>query len=117
MSPANTGIYGGPEAALAGIVESLAANLDPRKIWLLGSRADGRARVDSDFDLLVVVKAEGVFGSTDYARVRAPLRDLGVACDVAACSAEVFEEERKYPHPFVGEILQRGRRVYASPTG
>jgi predicted nucleotidyltransferase len=114
---ANIGIYSDLEAALEGVVKRLAADLDPREIWLLGSRADGRARADSDFDLLVVSKADGAFGSTDHAFVRSPLRNLGVACDVVPCSAEDFEEERKYPHSFVGEIVERGRRVYESPVG
>jgi len=114
--PANTGIFGDEAAALEGVVARLAAALDPREIWLFGSRADGRARPDSDFDLLLVAKSDGGFGSTDHARARAPLRDLGVACDIVPCSAEDFEEERKYPHSFVGEIVERGRRVYESST-
>jgi predicted nucleotidyltransferase len=118
VTPApNVGIFGDQEAALAGVVARLAAALDPREIWLFGSRADGRARADSDFDLLVVAKARGRFGSTDHVRARAPLRDLGVACDVVPCSAEDFEEERNYPHSFVGQIVEQGRRVYESAPG
>lgn len=116
-APANTGVFGDAQAALEGVVQRLAADLDPREIWLFGSRADGRARDDSDFDLLVVSKADGAFGSTDHAIVRTPLRNLGVACDVVPCSAEDFDEEVKHSHSFVGEIVERGRRVYESPTG
>ncbi len=115
--PSNTGIFGDAEAALEGVVARLAATLDPREIWLFGSRADGRARPDSDFDLLVVAKDAAAFGSADYVRVRSPLRDLGVACDVVPCSAEDFEEERKYPHSFVGQIVERGKRVYELAAG
>jgi len=112
----NTGVFGDLNAALDGVVARLAAELKPREIWLFGSRADGRARPDSDFDLLVVAEADGGFGSTDYVRARAPLKDLGVACDVVPCSAQDFEEELKYPHSFVGQIVETGRRVYESPT-
>ena len=114
-APPNVGAFVDEQAALEGVVRRLAEALDPREIWLFGSRAEGRARADSDFDLLVIAKADSGFGSTDHVRARAPLRDLGVACDVVPCSAEDFEEELKYPYSFVGQIVERGRRVYRMP--
>ena len=112
----NFGAFGDEAAALGGVVAKLAQALDPLEVWLFGSRAEGNARADSDFDLLVVAKPDGAFDSTDYVRVRAPLRDLGVGCDVVPCSAADFLEEMAFPHSFVGQIVKRGRRVYASET-
>jgi uncharacterized protein len=110
----NVGAFRDESAALEGVVAKLAQALDPQEVWLFGSRAEGRARPDSDFDLLVVAKQDGAFDSTDYARAREPLRDLGVGCDIVPCSAADFLEEMAFPHSFVGQIVKRGRRVYAS---
>jgi Nucleotidyltransferase domain len=44
-------------AALAFLRDRLVSELRPRMIWLFGSRARGDARPDSDFDLLVVLRA------------------------------------------------------------
>ena len=40
---------------LTPILARLVERLNPEAIWLFGSRAEGRARPDSDYDLLVVV--------------------------------------------------------------
>ena len=43
-----------PCQALSEVVRRLVQALDPREIWLFGSRAEDRNAPDSDFDLLVV---------------------------------------------------------------
>jgi predicted nucleotidyltransferase len=112
----NNGIFGSEDAALQGIVERLKVALDPREIWLFGSRARGDARPDSDFDLMVVAKPGGKFGSDDYDRVDAPLRGTGVGTDVVPCSAEDFEDGAALSTSFVARVLGEGRRLYAAET-
>jgi hypothetical protein len=108
----NHAVFAHENAALAAVVARLREALDPREIWLFGSRARGEARPDSDFDLLVVAKRGGAFGSDDYEPVDAPLNGCGVGCDVVPCSAGDFEDGAALPTSFVSRILSEGRKLY-----
>jgi len=48
--PPNYGPYSSEQGALQAIVDRLVDGLKPFRIYLFGSRAEGRARPDSDFD-------------------------------------------------------------------
>ncbi len=108
----NHGVFRDENAALAAVVARLRMALDPKEIWLFGSRARGEARPDSDFDLLVVAKRGGAFGSDDYDLADAPLKGCGVGCDVVPCSAEDFEDGASLRTSFVSQILSEGRKLY-----
>jgi len=49
----NFGPYPSEKSALQAVVNRLVKALQPFRIYLFGSRAEGRAHPDSDFDLLV----------------------------------------------------------------
>lgn len=40
---------------IAMLIRRIVERLDPEEIWLFGSRAEGRGRPDSDYDLLAVL--------------------------------------------------------------
>ena len=109
---ANFGCFGSETAALEAILTRLATALDPQAIWLFGSRATGRARPDSDFDLLVVAKPGGCFGSDDYDTVDRPLRGTGVGCDIVPCAATDFEDCKRLKTTLIARVVREGRVVY-----
>jgi hypothetical protein len=109
---ANKGVFGSEQEALSAAVARLVSALDPREIWLFGSRATGEARPDSDFDLLVVAKPDGRFGSDDYETVIAPLCGMGVGCDVIPCSSQDFEAASRLKTTLVAQVIANGRRIY-----
>lgn len=109
---ANVGQFGSEDAALHAIVERLRTALDPQAIWLFGSRATGHARPDSDFDLLVVAKPNGCFGSDDYDLVYRPVRGTGVGCDVVPCAAEAFEDCRQLKTTLVARVIREGKLMF-----
>ena len=108
---ANCGVLATEEQALDAMVRRLAERLDPQAIWLFGSRASGQARPESDFDLLIVAKTSGKFGSDDYETVDGAVRDLRLACDLVPCSAEDFDEGMQSPTSFVAQIVRSGRQL------
>ena len=108
----NKGVFADEDDALDSILRRLVAAFDPQSIWLFGSRARGSHRPDSDFDLLIVARPGGCFGSDDYEMVFEPTRGLGVGCDIVPCSAEDFEEAAQIRTTLVAQILQHGRRLH-----
>lgn len=89
----NHGIFRSEKQAVQAIVERLGSTLDP----------------DSDFDLLVVARPNGGFGSDDYELVDAPLRGTAVA----PCSAQDFADRAALPTLLVVRVMAEGKRVYA----
>ncbi|MFM9974194.1 MAG: nucleotidyltransferase domain-containing protein [Beijerinckiaceae bacterium] len=108
----NIGQYADEAAALAGVVARLVEALDPQAIWLFGSRARGDHRPDSDFDLLVVAKENGGFGSNDYVKAYRATVGLGLDCEVVPCSHEDFEDALTTHTSFVSQIVAHGQQVF-----
>jgi uncharacterized protein len=108
----NIGNYANEQAALNAVVSRLVAVLDPQAIWLFGSRARGDHRPDSDFDLLVVAKENGGFGSNDYIKAYRAGVGLGVDCEVVPCSHDDFEDALTTHTSFVSQIVAHGRQVF-----
>lgn len=108
----NIGIYASQDEALQGLVARLVAALDPQAIWLFGSRARGDHRPDSDYDLMVVAKANGSFGSDDYVKALRPTFGTGFDCEVVPCSYEDFVEAQMLPTTLVSQVIEHGRLLY-----
>jgi predicted nucleotidyltransferase len=109
---ANFGRFATEAEALNALAARIIDAIDPKAIWLFGSRARGDARPDSDFDLLLVGKPGGELGSDDYEKVDRPLNGLGIGCDVVPCAAEDFDEALLLDTSFIRRIVGEGRKVY-----
>ncbi len=105
---------------IAQIVAEL-ASLDPAKIILFGSHAEGTAKADSDLDLLVVTnnpdlpqtyqEKEEVF--LEVARL---LRDIrgNTAVDLIVHTRPMYEQFRKMDSALARDIAQKGVLLYES---
>jgi len=102
----NKGPFTSEEAALSAVVQKLV------EIWLFGSRAEGTHRPDSDFDLLLITSLHDGDAGFDYDRAYAPIRGLGVRCEVVPCRADEFAIERTDPTSLCWRVVQTGRRLY-----
>ena len=72
------------------MVERIAAQFQPNKIILFGSQARGRAGLDSDIDLLVVMPVSGSRREKAI-EIAVALHDIPVAKDVIVVRPEDFE--------------------------
>jgi hypothetical protein len=88
----NVGPYETEDDALHAVVHRLAQSLSPRAVYLFGSRSEGRARPDSDFDLLVVFDDAVPEDRTTHEAVYAPICGSGIGCDVVPCRASELDE-------------------------
>ena len=114
-APPNYGAFASERAALEAVLNRLAEALEPFRIYLFGSRAEGRARPDSDFDLLVVFDDDAPNSDADYHAVSEPLRGLGVGCDVVPCLRSEFQEVLEDPTNPWQRVWAAARRVYERP--
>jgi tRNA nucleotidyltransferase (CCA-adding enzyme) len=88
----NVGELPTEEAALGALVDRLTRGLALKAVYLFGSRAEGRGRPDSDFDLLVVFDDSMPEERTTHEAVYAPVCGSGIGCDVVPCFASELEE-------------------------
>jgi uncharacterized protein len=79
---------------IARVIERLVERLQPEEIWLLGSRAEGRAREGSDYDLLAVLPNDVAAEQLDPIAAWENVRGMGVPVDVIPCTRSEFEEEK-----------------------
>lgn len=115
-APPNYGSFSSEQKALEAILSRLAEALQPLRICLFGSRAEGRAKPDSDFDLLVVLDDQASNRDADYEDVAAPLRGLGIGCDVIPCRRSEFLEVLADPTNPWQRVWTSARRVYERPA-
>jgi predicted nucleotidyltransferase len=89
------------------------AATEPARIILFGSHALGRARPDSDLDLLVVER-ELPDRTAEFVRLRRALRGLGVPIDLILVSEDNVDEWRDVPGTLIHDALREGRVLAAS---
>jgi uncharacterized protein len=109
---ANVGPHQDEESALQALVARLVRGLDPRAVYLFGSRAEGRSRPDSDFDLLVVFDDSVPDASLTHETAYAPICGSGVGCDVVPCRAAEVDEVLHDPANPWHRSWQNARKLY-----
>ena len=102
------------DPALDRLVRRVVEVMEPLQVWLFGSRAEGRARPDSDYDLLVVVPDDASEELFDPLRVWQIGRDAGVHADIVPCTQHDFEEERHEVDSLPRAATIRGRMLHST---
>jgi predicted nucleotidyltransferase len=97
------------------MVQAIIREVDPEKIILFGSQAQGPARPDSDLDLLIVER-EG-FGEKrsrreELARIRRALSEFFIAKDILVFSQEEVARWRNSINHIIATSLRDGRILY-----
>lgn len=113
VTPRNSSIELQP---IAPLLERIVARLNPEEIWLFGSRAEGRARPDSDYDLLAVLPDDAPESALDLIKAWELTCGLGVAVDLVPCTKSTFEEEKDDIGTLARAAYRRGKRIYERRT-
>jgi len=102
------------DPVLREIVNRLVASLDPERIYLFGSKARGEAGPDSDYDLLVIVRASDLPGHRrDQIAYRA-LRGVAAAKDVLVWTRDEFDSRVQVVCSLPATVVREGRLLYAT---
>jgi predicted nucleotidyltransferase len=97
---------------LGPLLERIVARMNPEEIWLFGSRAEGRAGPDSDYDLLVVMPDGSPAPHLDVISAWTLVRGLDIPADIVPCTRAEFEEEKHEIDTLARAAFLRGRRIY-----
>ncbi len=96
----------------ARLVRHVVEVMHPLEVWLFGSRAEGRARPTSDYDLLVVMPDGTPAVELDPVRAWRLGWEAGVTADVIPWTRGEFDEERHEIDTLARAAWVRGHKVY-----
>ena len=99
------------EALLSEVVSRIVSAVEPERIVLFGSQAEGTAGEDSDLDILVVMRSDLPRSRRAVAVYRA-LAGLLIPKDVVVYTPEEVEAWKDVPEAFVTTALRTGRVLY-----
>jgi predicted nucleotidyltransferase len=96
------------------MIDRIVRDLHPQRIILFGSYAYGNATPDSDVDLLIIMETamRPVERNRVVSRLLSP-RKLPV--DIVVKTPQEIEKSQRRVDPFLHEILNKGKVVYARP--
>lgn len=100
------------DPALDRLLRHVVEVMEPLEVWLFGSRAEGRARPDSDYDLLVVLPDDVPQDALDPIATWQLSRDVRVPADIVPCRQSDFREERNEIDTLARAATLRGRKLF-----
>lgn len=100
------------DPALDRLLRHVVEVMNPLEVWLFGSRAEGRARPDSDYDLLVVLPDDVAADAFDPVRAWRIGRDVRVPADIVPCTHAEFVEEQHEIDTLARAAVTRGRKIF-----
>jgi predicted nucleotidyltransferase len=96
--------------ALRAFTQRLVEHLAPQKVILFGSQARGRARWDSDADILVVMPFEG--SSFEQRLTMLQVGASSFPVDLLLCRPEAAAQRYDWGDPFIREALDHGEVLH-----
>ena len=96
---------------LKNAIKSIIKTANPDKIILFGSRAAGRSKVGSDYDLLVLknkVSDKRKLGQKIYMN----LDYMDAPIDLIVEESSTYEKNNRIPYKMYSEIAETGKVVY-----
>lgn len=93
------------------VVETIAANLRPEKVYLFGSRAGEKANPESDVDVLLI--CDGRENPRDIRlKTHRLFKNPSFSLDVFVQSSQEFEAQKRVANTLAREVTERGVLCY-----
>lgn len=96
------------------LVDAVVDGLHPRALYLFGSRAEGGATDDSDYDLMAVLPDDAPAELLDPVRAYKLGVDANVPADIIPVSLSTFLEYRGALYSLAGYVHARGQLLFGS---
>jgi len=96
---------------ISNLVDKIASNVNPDKIYLIGSYATGLANEDSDIDLLVVKESD----EPKYKRsieIQRLLIGSKLPVDIVVYTNDEFENEKLKGNSFINSAIKGAQLMY-----
>jgi predicted nucleotidyltransferase len=93
------------------VVDIIVKNIQPEKVILFGSYANGNPNEDSDLDLLVI-KDTPEKRSRRGREIRKHLRGSKIPIDLLVYTPQEIEEWRDTKTAFITQVIEQGRVLY-----
>ncbi len=93
------------------MADRIIKQFDPEKIILFGSHDRGDAGIDSDVDLLVIMRIEGSKREKQL-EIRSALHDLRIPKDIIVTTPEEFEWRKEIVGTVEYPAVREGRVLY-----
>lgn len=104
------------ETQLQAILQSLVERIQPEKVVLFGSYANGTATPESDIDLLVILESD-LRRDRRQEAISQALRPRRVPVDILAYTPTEVQRCMESPTSFVRHILTTGKVLYDRHSG
>lgn len=102
------------ELLIPEIVRKLRAEFGECSVYLFGSRAEGRARPESDIDLVILLPTAGESNAALAGRAYLALRELRAPKDIMVYAAEQFLLRASWQGSFESAVVKKGRLLHAA---
>lgn len=99
------------KSTISNLVNRIASNVNPEKIYLFGSYATGMANEDSDIDLLVIKETL----EPKYKRsieMQRLLIGTKIPVDIVVYTKDEFENEKLNRYSFINSAIQGAQLMY-----
>jgi predicted nucleotidyltransferase len=105
--------FGISEDLIQRVTERIVRECHPHKIILFGSWAWGKTKEYSDLDLFVVMNSKVARPDERAMQIEALLDDFNCPVDLIVYTPEEVANCLRKKNPFIRDILERGRVLYA----
>jgi predicted nucleotidyltransferase len=93
------------------VVNKIASNFNPEKIFLFGSYASGSPDYDSDLDLLIIQHSELPRHRRVF-EIRKSLIGIRIPIDIIVYTPEEFEIEKEVKFSFINNAIKESKLLY-----
>jgi len=96
------------------LVAVVVSALHPQAVYLFGSRAEGHATEDSDYDIMAVLPDDAPDELLDPLRAYELAVTANVPADIVPVSLSTFLDYRGAPYSLAGHVHAHGRLLYGA---